>query len=309
MLKLKQIFSRPKNTFILGILLLIVANIGFSTKAILVKLLYRYGISTADVLSLRMFFSLPFFVITAYYLHRRTENVRITPLQWLIISLLGILSYYVSSMLDFLGLQYVSAAVERLVLFTYPTLILILSAVFFNKKITPPQYIALIITYLGVVLAFVAEKGIGTQNNLLLGASLVFACAFTYAVYIVLMGEYVHRIGSMKFTCYAMIAATFPAIAQGYWQTGLNIFNFPMPVYGLTAWLVLAATVVPVFMISEGVRRVGAANAGIIGFSGPVATIFLAWFFLNEPISPMQIVGTIVVLIGVFIISRQKDAG
>lgn len=289
-----------------GILILAIANICFSAKAIIIKLMYRYAVDTQSVIALRMLFALPFYVAVAVYLHRRTDNVLLTRRDWLAISGLGILSYYVSSMLDFLGLQYVTAGVERLVLFTYPTIVLVLSVIFFKRRITLVQYAALVITYVGVVLAFVAEKGFGDQRNLLLGGALVFGCAITYAFYVVFTGEYVHKVGSAKFTCYAVIAATFPAVIQSGFHDGFDLFHFPTQVYVLSGWLAVIATVLPTFLIVEGIRIVGANNSGIIGFVGPVATIGLGYVFLGEPVTPLQLVGTAVVLGGVLLVRSEK---
>jgi drug/metabolite transporter (DMT)-like permease len=298
---MNQMSSRTR--FLLGVFILIIANVGFSSKAVIIKLMYIYHVDTISVIALRMLFSLPFYLIIAIFLTKRELNVRLTQREWLMISGLGILSYYISSMLDFLGLQYITAGVERLILFTYPTMVLVLSAFFFKRKITPPQYIALVLTYIGVIVVFVAEKGIGDQKDLIKGGLLVFACAFTYSLYVIGTGELVQRIGSAKFTCYAMIAATVPVLIQSLVYNNMAIFNYPTEVYWLTGWLVIIATVIPTFLIVEGIRIVGAGNSSIIGFTGPVATIFLANFYLAEKITFLQLLGTSIVLSGVFLIT------
>ncbi len=298
----------PRTRFLSGVLLLIIANVCFSAKAIIVKLLYRYHLDTQSVIALRMLLALPFYLVIAFWLYRREENVRLTLREWLAISGLGILSYYISSMLDFWGLQYVTAGVERLVLYTYPTLVLILSAVLFKKQISRRQYLALALTYLGVVVAFVAERGFGEQRDLLHGGLLVFGCAITYAIYVTFTGEYVHRVGSAKFTCFAVLAATVPALIQSDWHNHFDLFHFPAPVYVLSIWLAVVATVIPTFLIVEGIRLVGANNSGIIGFVGPVATIALGSIFLGEPITIWQLVGTGIVLIGIGLLSWRGGA-
>ena len=292
-----------------GIIMLVVANICFSAKAVIIKLLYREGVSVESVIALRMLFALPFYVATAIWLHRRARNVRLSGREWLAISGLGILSYYVSSMLDFMGLQYVTAGVERLVLYTYPTIVLLLSALVFRKKIGGVQVLALLLTYAGVVIAFAAEKGLGAQKDLIKGGLLVLGCAFTYAVYVVFTGEYSRKVGSAKFTSYAVIAATVPALIQSWWRENLDVFHFSGTVYQLSVLLALVATVVPTFLIVEGIRIVGANNSGIIGFVGPVSTIFLAWFVLGEAITPLQLLGAGVVLAGVFLLSWNSVKG
>ena len=292
-----------RTRFLLGVGILVLANIGFSSKAVIIKLMYRYDVDTYSVIALRMIFSLPFYIVIAWWLNRRETNVKLTLREWFAVSGLGVLSYYISSTLDFLGLQYITAGMERLTLYLYPTIVLILSAFFFKKKITTPQYIAILLTYLGIALAFVAEHGVGEQKNAWLGTALVFSAACTYSVYVVLTGEYVHKIGSAKFTCYAMIAATVPALIQSGLHNGIDIFHYPMPVYMLTAYMVLVATVLPTCMIVEGIRLVGANNSGIIGAVGPISMIGLASVFLGEQITVLQLVGTAIVLAGVLLIT------
>ena len=293
-----------RKSFLIGVIVLIFANIGFSSKAVIIKLMYRYHIDTISVLAMRMLFSLPIFIIIALILFLRKDNVRLTFKEWLSISGLGILSYYISSWLDFTGLQFLSASVERLILFTYPTIVVLISAFFLQKKITNVQKIALLLTYLGVAIAFIAEKGLGEQKNIWLGSIYVFSCAITYAFYVVGTGELVHRFGSIKFSCYAMIAATMPIIIQCYAANRIDIFHFPKEVYFLSFFLVVIATVIPIFLIVEGIRIVGASNSSIIGFVGPVSTIFLAYIFLNENVSFLQLVGTAIVLVGVWLVSK-----
>jgi drug/metabolite transporter (DMT)-like permease len=298
---LQNLPSRTR--YLLGVFILVVANMGFSTKAVIIKLMYQYHVDTFGVIALRMLLSMPVYLAVAIYLARQKDNVPLTKKELLSVAGLGILSYYISSMLDFLGLQYISAGVERLILFTYPTMVLLISAFFFKKKITTPQYIAMILTYIGVAIAYVAEKGLGDQKNVVLGASLIFTCAITYSFFVVGTGELVKRFGSIKFTCYAMLAATIPTLIQSYFHNGMDIFHYPREVYNLSIWMAVVATVFPTFMIVEGIRLVGANNSGIIGFVGPVWTIFLANWLLGEPITLMQSLGTAIVLAGVFLIS------
>jgi drug/metabolite transporter (DMT)-like permease len=295
--------KNKRTRFLLGIFILVIANVGFSAKAVIIKLMYQYHVPTVSVIALRMLLSVPIFIIVAFGMSRRSENVTLKMKELAAIGGLGILSYYISSMLDFLGLQYVSAGVERLILFTYPTIVLILSFIFYKKKITTPQYIAVFLTYVGVAIAFVAEKGLGHQADVIKGGILIGTCAFTYALYVVWTGQLVHRYGSIKFSAYAMMAATIPALIQSYFYNGMDIFNFPKEVYTLSIWMAIAATVIPIFLIVEGIRIVGAGNSSIIGFVGPVATIGLAYVFLGEQMSALQLLGTAIVLVGVFLIS------
>ena len=179
----------------------------FSTKAIFVKLAYRdTQIDAVTLLALRMIFSLPFFVVSAFVTSGKSENVKFTGKQWFYVALIGCLGYYISSLLDFMGLYYVTAGIERLILFIYPTLVLLMSSIIFKQKIKPLQWLALIITYAGLATAFVSEIELGSTNNknFLYGSLLIFTCAFTYATYIVGSGRLIPVVGASKFNSYAM---------------------------------------------------------------------------------------------------------
>jgi drug/metabolite transporter (DMT)-like permease len=177
----------PPNKFITGIALALIGAVLFSTKAIFVKLAYRDAhIDAVTLLAWRMIFSVPFFVIAAFASSTRASNTKFTSKEWVYIALIGCLGYYVSSLLDFLGLQYVSASIERLILFIYPTLVLVMSAVLFRVKIKSVQWLAVAITYTGLAVAFASEVTVQTivNENFIRGSVLIFVCAFTYAAYI-----------------------------------------------------------------------------------------------------------------------------
>lgn len=292
----------------IGILLLVLGNIAFSGKAVIVKLAYHYEIDAYSLLALRMLFAAPFYVALLLAQQLRPGAKKINLQQWLKISLLGLLGYYLASLLDFLGLQYVSASMERLILYLYPTMVLVLSWLIFKQKITKIQYWALFVTYGGVLLTFSGEVIAGTQRNLPLGAALIFACAFAYAIYVVFTGKMVREVGTWLFTCYAMLAATVGVIVQVWFHNGLAVFHYPREVYVLSIWLAVAATVLPTFMVAEGLRRVGANDGAVIGFIGPIATIVLGYWLLGEPITAMQLLGTAVVGAGVLLISMKRPS-
>lgn len=196
-----------RSYFIGGIFICLLGAICFSTKAIFVKLAYRdTGIEAVPLLALRMIFSLPFFVASAFMASRKTDNVKFTASQWLYIAIIGCLGYYVSSLLDFIGLQYVSAGIERLILFIYPTMVLLMSSLVMRVKIKPYQWFAVAITYIGLLLAFFGEVNFeGTYgSNFYFGSVLIFACAITYALYLVGSGKLIPLVGAAKFNSYAM---------------------------------------------------------------------------------------------------------
>ncbi|HRG07106.1 MAG TPA: DMT family transporter, partial [Cyclobacteriaceae bacterium] len=191
--------KQPQSVFVGGVFLALLGAICFSTKAVFVKLAYRdTEVDAISLLALRMIFSLPFFVISAAVSSSRQSNVRFTNKQWFQVALVGCLGYYISSLLDFLGLQYVSAGIERLILFIYPTLVLLMSAIIFKVKIKPVQWLALFITYVGLIAAFISEADVqSAQNkNFLLGSLFIFVCAFTYAAYIVGSGRLIPVVGA-----------------------------------------------------------------------------------------------------------------
>ncbi len=204
--------KQPQSVFVSGILLALLGAVCFSTKAIFVKLAYRdTEVDAVSLLALRMIFSLPFFVISAAISSSKQSNVQFTNKQWFGVALVGCLGYYISSLLDFLGLQYVTASIERLILFIYPTLVLLMSALIFKVKIKPIQWLALAITYAGLFAAFISEVDIqSVQNkNFLLGSLFIFVCAFTYAAYIVGSGRLIPIVGAAKFnSCVRMVSDT-----------------------------------------------------------------------------------------------------
>ncbi|HEY0742245.1 MAG TPA: DMT family transporter [Chryseosolibacter sp.] len=299
-----------RSYFIAGVLFCILGAVCFSTKAIFVKLAYRdTTVDAVTLLALRMVFSLPFFLVSAAISSSQSDNKKFTPKQWIYIALIGSLGYYASSLLDFLGLQYVSAGIERLILFIYPTLVLIFSSLIFGDKIKKIQWIAVAVTYAGLVLAFVGEANIsGEQKDFYLGSALIFACAITFALYIVGSGKLIPIVGASKYNSYAMTFACLSVLAHFFITSEQSLFNLDRQVYIYSIAMALLGTVIPSYLVTEGIKRVGSDNAAIIGSVGPVSTIIQANIFLNEPVLAVQIAGTALILAGVFIISRGKNA-
>lgn len=294
---------------IAGFLLTLLGAILFSTKAIIVKL--AFGATHTDaltLLTLRMVFALPFYVVVAFLVSGQKANVRMTRPQWGAVLVLGILGYYISSLLDFMGLQYVSAGLERLILFLYPSFVVFINAVFFKQRITAIQKWALLLTYLGIAIAYVGELVIDTSNRgVYIGSLLVFLCAITYSMYIAGSGKLIPVVGANKFTAYAMLAATagifvhFALVGQGE----LVVASRALWGYGLG--LAIFSTVLPSFLISQGLKRIGANNVAIISGIGPISTIAQAHFFLHEPIFGAQIGGTLLVVLGVLLLSWKRS--
>lgn len=291
--------------YLIGVLLVVIGSICFAGKAVLVRYNYiHYHVDTVSLLALRMLFSAPFYLIILFFQNRKQSEVpKLTGKQWLWMLFIGLVGYYLASFFDFWGLSYINASVERLILFIYPTIVVILSAIFLKKTIHKIQYLALIITYLGVAFAFVPDLRMGMQKDLIIGSSLIFLSAVTYAIYLIGSGEMIPKVGALRFTCYAMLISTFMIIIHYSISIGGNLLGYQSAVYLLSITMAVFTTVIPSFMISEGIKRIGSGNASIIASIGPIATIIMANIFLGEIISFWQTVGTLIVLGGVLMIS------
>lgn len=285
---------------------------GFAAKAIFIKLAYAAhpGLDAVTLLALRMIFSLPFFLLMAWWAQRDKAHSPSTPLSrrdWAFIAFLGFIGYYLSSFLDFWGLQYISAGLERLILFTNPTIVVVLSALFLRKRITGRVALALLVSYLGLGLAYWHDLVISTDTHALLtGTMLVFASAMCYATYMLVGTNLTRRIGSTRFTAYMMLVATAFVMTQFFIMRPLSALDLPMKLYGYSVCLAVFSTAAPVWMMAEALKRIGASDASMIGTIGPVITIFMGAAFLDEHISALQLVGAALVLAGVAMISVLK---
>jgi len=246
------------------------------------------------------------YILVAIILNKRKSNINLNGKNWFQLAILGVTGYYLASIFDFEGLQYVSAGIERIILFIYPTIVVLWSAIVFKRKITSIQYFALALTYIGLSIALYTDIQSGSQKDIIQGGFFIFISAITYAGYMVYGGELIPKLGSMKFTCYAMMFATLAIVVHFLIVHGFNIFSFPPEVYWLALLMGIFSTVIPTFMISEGINMVGSGNASIIAGIGPISTIVLAYVFLNESISFIQLLGTCIVLIGVLKVSTKK---
>jgi drug/metabolite transporter (DMT)-like permease len=292
-----------RSVFFAGLGLAVTGSILFSAKAIVVKLAYRYGVDPATLIALRMVFAAPFFVV-AYVWSSRGKAV-LTGGDHLRLFVIGFVGYYAASYMDFVGLLYVTAALERLILYLNPTLVLLLSAVFLGKRLTRIDGIALALAYGGIVTVFwhdVSFEG----NDVGLGTALVFGSAASYAVYLVMSGELVKRLGAIRLTAYASLVATGAVVVQFLVLNPWSALALPAPVYSLSLVNGVFCTVLPVFATMMAVERVGAGNTSMAAMIGPVSTILLAWIFLGETVSAWQIAGTALVLSGIGVLSSKR---
>lgn len=298
--------ASPRSPVTLGVLLAALAAVGFSAKAILVKLAYRDAVDPVTLLSLRMLFSVPFFLAAALWTRRGRSAPPLAGRDYGIVLLLGLVGYYLSSLFDFMGLQYISAGLERLILFLYPTLVVLLSALFLRRPFGRRELGALLLSYAGIALVFLHDLRAQGGDGLLLGAALVFASTLTYASHLVGVGTVIARLGVMRLTAWAMLVASAATLLQFALTHPWSALALPRRVYGLAVAMAVFSTVLPVFMLSAGIRLIGPGHTALVGSIGPVATIMLAHLFLGEPVSAAQIAGAALVLAGVLVISVRK---
>jgi drug/metabolite transporter (DMT)-like permease len=292
-----------RKLFLIGLTIAIVGAVLFSAKAIVAKLIYRYQVDAVTLIAFRMMFAFPFFIAIAIW-EARTE-APLSGKEKAQIVLLGLLGYYLSSFLDFLGLQYISAGLERLILFLTPSFVLLISVFLLKKKITLLEWSALGISYMGTVLVFIHDARIGGAN-VVVGGLFVLGSAMSYATYLLMSGELVKRVGSMRLVAYAMCVSSVACILQFFILRPATTLIQPMPVYGLSMINAFFCTVLPVFLTMIAVQRIGATTASQAGMIGPVSVLFLAAFILDEPITGIQIAGTILVICGIYLLSRKK---
>lgn len=292
-----------------GIALALAGTVSFAFRPIVVKLAYAAGasahLSATTLLFLRMTLSLPFFLAIAWWFRR---GPRLERRDWLALGGLGLIGYYLASLLDFLGLQYIPAGLGRLIMFIYPTIVVLLSFVFLKKKPSAKELLALAVTYSGIALVLSDRLGATPeQRRFLFGALLVFASSMCYAVYLVASSAMVQRVGSGRFTAYTMIASTVPAVIQFAVLESRAALELPGAVWGYAILLVIACTVLPVLFVAEALRRIGANHFALIGALGPVTTVFADFVLLGGALGAVQIMGAALVISGVLLVSLKRS--
>lgn len=287
-----------------GFLLAAAGAVAFSGKAIIVKLAYPHGVDAMTLVMFRMVFALPFFMALAWWAGRGRESL--TRSDWLGVVGLGFSGYYLSSFLDFLGLQYVSASFERLILYLNPTLVLILGWILYKRKITQQQGIAMAVSYSGVLLVFGHEVSL-VGENIALGAALVFGSAITYAIYLTYSGQLVQRLGSLRLAGLATTVACFFCILQFVLLKPMTELYVAPDVIWLSLLNAIACTVLPVLMIMMAIERIGPGLTSQIGMIGPMSTLTMGAFLLNETFNLWILMGTVLVLGGVFWVTKAPQ--
>lgn len=298
---------RPsKRVFWIGFWLAILGAVLFSAKAVVAKLTYRYGVDALTVMGFRMLLSMPFFAVIALSqalkAHRGSIQ-KLNKVQSAQLIFLGFIGYYLASYLDFIGLQYISAGLERLILFLAPTIVLILSAIFLNKPILKKQWMALVLSYVGVLMVFIQDLSI-SGDNVALGSLFVLGSVVSYSLYLIGSGELLKVVGATRLVAYAMLVSCLICMVHFFiiysWQGLIQ----PYAVYKLSFIHATINTVVPTFMIMWAVARIGAPMVAQLGLTGPVSVLFLAAWLLGEPITALQLIGTAVTLAGAIVLSR-----
>jgi drug/metabolite transporter (DMT)-like permease len=297
----------PPGSRWIGPLCAVVGVLGFSFKAILIKLAYQaHPVDAATLLMLRMLYSAPFFCAMAWWATRRNEGVTLQRADWMQLAWLGFIGYYIASLLDFIGLQYITASLERLVLFLYPTIVVLLSAVLLRQAITPRVVVALLLSYAGIALVVAHDLAVsGDRAATLTGSGLVFASAVLYALYLVQAGGIIKRLGSLRFIAWAMLASTAFVVAQFALTRPWSALDVPGRVHLIVLLMAIFSTVLPTWLIAESIRRMGANASSLVGTLGPVFTIGFGAMILGEPMYAVQLVGAALVLTGVMLVTMK----
>jgi drug/metabolite transporter (DMT)-like permease len=288
-----------------GLLLATLGAICFSGKAIIVKLAYRYGVDAVTLIMYRMLFALPIFALMAWWASR--GQAALSRKDWLGVLWLGFTGYYLASFLDFAGLAYITASLERLILYLNPTLVLLLGLVLYRRRITARQVTGMAISYGGVMLVF------GHDITLLgpdaaWGALLVFLSAVSYAVYLVYSGEMVKRLGAMRLVGLASTVACVCCLLQFVMLRPMSAAAVAPEVIWLSLLNATLCTVAPVLMVMMAIERIGASMASQAGMVGPMSTILMGVVILGEPFTAWVAAGTVLVIAGIFVFTRAGKA-
>jgi drug/metabolite transporter (DMT)-like permease len=286
-----------------GLALAVLGAIAFSGKAIIIKLAYRYGVDAVTLIMYRMLLALPFFLIMAWWAGRGKPPLSRRDLLGLV--LLGMSGYYLSSYLDFLGLQYISASLERLILYLSPTMVMLLGLLLYKRAISRGQALGMAVSYSGIVLVFVHEIALQGRDAVL-GAALVFVSALLYAIYLVYSGELVQRLGSLRLVGWATTVACLCCILQFLLLRPLSAALVQPEVLGLSLINALVCTVAPVLMIMMAVERVGPGTTSQAGMVGPISTLLMGVLILDEAMTLWVIGGATLVIMGIYIFSRGR---
>ena len=280
----------------------------FSSKAIMVKIAYDYKVDAISILLLRMLFAFPFYVVIAYLYRNKQNEIKLKNQDYLWLILFGFIGYYLASYFDFVGLTYIKASLERIILFLYPTIVILFNKLFLKQPITKVQKLAIGLTYLGIIITFSNEVSISGSETYL-GGFFILLSAVTYASYLVGSGWLIPKFGVMKFTAYAMIISCISVFIHYSIISDVNLFSFSWQVYVLGFLIAIFSTVIPSFLVSTSIKIISSSNFAIVAGLGPISTIILATIFLNERLTWLQLFGALIVIVGILIVSIKKQKG
>jgi drug/metabolite transporter (DMT)-like permease len=288
-----------------GLIFILIGTFCFSAKAVLVKLAYQYPVDAVTLLTLRMGLSLPFYLVIGWFVFRNAPIARLTPRDHALVIGYGFVGYYLASLFDLMGLQYISASFERLILYLYPTIVLLLSALFFKRRISSREWLALVLGYLGIALVYARDAAI-QGPEVFTGMVLILLCALTFAIYVVGSGQMIPRIGAMSFTTYAMTVACVAILVHFVLTRPLSWLAVRWELWLISGTIAVFSTVLPTFLMAWGIKLLGAPRAALIGAAGPMFTSFLGYYALGEPFTWVHAAGTALVVGAVLSISTQR---
>lgn len=298
--------NAESNDALIGAAFVLVSAITFSAKAIFIKLAYAYSVDAVTLMALRMLIATPFFIVMAVLASQDKTTDTLKSRDWMSIVALGLAGMYFSQLFDFLGLEHVSASMERTVLFLYPTFVVIITAAHTRKAIGRREVIALALSYAGIILVAVHEISFDNSTDTFMGAGFVLISAITYACYLVGSGPAIHKLGMQRFTGYTMVVSCIAVLTHFSASHSISSLKLPMQVYILGFAMAVVSTVLPIMLLNAGIKKIGGSKASLISSVGPVSTMLLAVIFLNEAITMKQIIGTGLVLVGVLTITLAK---
>lgn len=312
-----------------GLSITILAALLFSIKAIFIKVAYQYGASVTAVMTLRVLFSLPIYIWTFYSLKQsKLSPLTISYKQLFSIAALGIVGYYLAAYLDLTGLKYISANLERLIIYLYPTFVVILSTIFLHKRITMPTLACILLSYTGVAIVFLQDFSLASVENIpsaetnhslvivlgidvssiTWGAGITLLSALCFAVYIAFSHSIIQQVGSAYFTVIAMSFASIAILLHaGISLDASDLIDQHLMVYIMSACAAILSTVLPSFLLAEGIKQIGASDASMASAIGPFGTLIVAGIFLGETVSHYHIGGLILVVFGIILMAKQND--
>lgn len=296
--------SNAQRDFIKGVFLVLIGAASLSTKSIFVKLSFEHGVDGTTALMFRMIFALPYYVGVLLFSNRvRVKGLKSST--WTKAILVGLSGFYLASIFDFVGLQYVQANLERLIVFMYPTFVLILAAWIFRRVVSRVQIIAVTITYLGIVIAFLSQDFAVTEKTVLIGTVYIILSAFFYSIFLVFSDDLIRQMGTVLFNSLTMLAGITAVLIHYFVLHGFVLTGFDWQVYMYGILMAIIATIIPTLALTKGISLIGSSNAAILSTFGPIVTISMSYFILHEPFSFLQGIGTILVLVGVLFLSLK----